>query len=52
MYEFYVNNETVGNNTLTDLETEYIKEFDFKDLYNFKRTATSMIGYKHIKKLY
>lgn len=25
VYEFYVNNETVGNNTLTYLEIEYIK---------------------------
>jgi hypothetical protein len=32
---------------VTDLETEYIGRFNFKDLYNFKRIATSMSGYKH-----
>lgn len=33
--------------TLTQLETEYIKSFDFDTLYNFKQEANSMIGYKH-----
>lgn len=32
---------------LTDIETEVIKSFCFKDLYNFKKEATSMLGYKH-----
>jgi hypothetical protein len=47
VYKFYEDNETVNNITLTNLETEYIKIFDFNCLYNFKRTATSMLGYKH-----
>nr|QJS52068.1 putative GIY-IYG homing endonuclease [Stigeoclonium helveticum] len=39
IYEFYSN----GNNiTLVDLETQYIQKFDFKTLYNFKKTATSL----------
>jgi len=36
-----------GTVTLTDIETEVIKTFPFKDLYNYKRDATSMLGYKH-----
>lgn len=33
--------------TLTDIETEIIRSFPFEDLYNFKREASSMLGYKH-----
>jgi hypothetical protein len=33
---------------LTDVETEVIKSFPFKDLYNFKKEAASSLGYKHI----
>lgn len=32
---------------LTDIETEIIKSFPFETLYNFKREASSMLGYKH-----
>jgi group I intron endonuclease len=32
---------------LTDIETEVIKSFPFEDLYNYKREATSSLGYKH-----
>jgi group I intron endonuclease len=32
---------------LTDIETEVIKSFPFEDLYNFKKEAVSMLGYKH-----
>lgn len=29
------------------METEVIKSFPFEDLYNFKKEANSMLGYKH-----
>lgn len=32
---------------ILDLETLYISYFPFEDLYNFKRIANSMLGYKH-----
>ena len=32
---------------LTDIETEVIKSFPFEMLYNFKKEANSMLGYKH-----
>lgn len=32
---------------LTDVETEVINSFPFEDLYNFKKEAKSMLGYKH-----
>lgn len=32
------------------LETKYIQKFYFETLYNFKRTATSLSGYKHTTK--
>lgn len=32
---------------LTDIETEVIKSFPFEDLYNYKKDATSSLGYKH-----
>jgi len=35
---------------LTDIETEVIKSFPFEDLYNFKKEAVSMLGYKHTRK--
>ena len=40
-------NKPIINKILTDLETKYIAKFDFKNLYNFKRIFTSMLGYKH-----
>lgn len=36
--------------TLTDIETNVINSFPFEDLFNFKTTATSLLGYKHSKK--
>lgn len=47
MYEYYESNKVVRNSQLTDLETKYIGKFKFSMLYNFKKTATSMLGYKH-----
>lgn len=32
---------------LTDIESAVIASFDFSLLYNFKKEATSMLGYKH-----
>ena len=32
---------------LTDVETEVINSFPFEDLFNFKKEAKSMLGYKH-----
>ena len=32
---------------LTDLETIYIKKFNFSNLYNFLENASSSEGYKH-----
>ena len=32
---------------LTDIETEVIKSFPFETLYNYKKEATSSLGYKH-----
>jgi len=47
-YEYYSDSNKVGKNTeLTDLETKYIGKFKFSMLYNFKKTATSMLSYKH-----
>ena len=45
-YFTYVN-KTLSSKHLTDLETIYIKRFNFDTLYNFKHTATSSLGYKH-----
>jgi hypothetical protein len=47
-YFTYIN-KTLSSKDLTDLETSYIKRFDFNTLYNFKSTATSSLGYKHTK---
>lgn len=44
---FSYDSKIVSNKALTDLETNYIKKFDFNTLYNFMRTATSLEGYKH-----
>ena len=32
---------------LTDVETKVIQSFPFEELYNFKKEADSMLGYKH-----
>jgi group I intron endonuclease len=34
---------------LTDIETTVISAFPFSSLYNFKKEANSMLGYKHTK---
>ena len=48
IYEYFsYSNKLISNKALTDLETSYIEKFDFKTLYNFKKTATSLQGYKH-----
>ena len=48
VYKYYSDsNKVVRNSQLTDLETKYIGKFKFSMLYNFKKTATSMLGYKH-----
>jgi hypothetical protein len=44
VYEYYESNKVVINSQLTDLETKYIGKFKFSMLYNFKKTATSMLG--------
>jgi group I intron endonuclease len=41
---FYYTDTTLS---LTDIETSVIASFDFSLLYNFKKDATSMLGYKH-----
>lgn len=45
-YFIYVNKDT-SSKSLTNLETNYIKIFNFDTLYNFKPTATSSLSYKH-----
>lgn len=44
---FTYDSKLVSDKSLTDLETSYIEKYSFDILYNFKRTATSMLGYKH-----
>ena len=41
--------ETDTNTILTDIETEFLDSFDFDTLYNFKKTANSLLGYHHTK---
>lgn len=40
-------NKLASAKLLTDLETIYIRKFNFTTLYNFMKTATSLEGYKH-----
>ena len=48
IYEYFsYSNKLISNKPLADLETSYIKKFDFKTLYNFNKTARSLQGYKH-----
>lgn len=48
IYEYFTyENKIASSKLLTDLETIYIKKFDFSNLYNFMKTATSLEGYKH-----
>lgn len=48
IYEYFsYDSKLISDKALTDLETSYIQKFDFKTLYNFKITATSLVGYQH-----
>lgn len=40
--DFTYDNKLVSQKALTDLETSYIEKYSFDNLYNFKRTATSL----------
>jgi|ERR1700753_1438089 len=42
---YYLHNDPAV--ILTDIETEVIKSFPFENLYNYKKEATSSLGYKH-----
>jgi group I intron endonuclease len=44
---FIYDSKLVSHKSLTDLETSYIEKYCFDNLYNFKRIANSMSGYKH-----
>ena len=48
IYEYFTyESKIISSKALTDLETSYIKKFNFDTLYNFKSNATSSLGYKH-----
>ncbi|KAG0122680.1 GIY-YIG endonuclease [Tuber indicum] len=48
IYEYFsYESKLISDIALIDLETSYIQKFDFETLYNFKKTATSLEGYKH-----
>jgi hypothetical protein len=48
IYEYFsYETKILSNEALTKLETSYIKAFDFSTLYNMKKEAASMLGYKH-----
>ena len=48
IFEYFTyESKIINHKALTDLETSYIKRFNFDNLYNFKATATSSLGYKH-----
>lgn len=44
---FIYKNKLTSAKPLTDLQTIYIRKFNFSNLYNFMKTATSLQGYKH-----
>lgn len=47
VYEYFIyKNKLTSAKPLTDLETIYIIKFNFSNLYNFMKTATSLQGYK------
>ena len=51
IYEYFsYDKKDASHKVLTDLETCYIKKFDFNYLYNFMSTATDITGYKHTDK--
>lgn len=48
IYEFFSYEKKLASaKLLTDLETMYIKKFEFSSLYNFMSSATNSEGYKH-----
>lgn len=48
IYEYFsYENKSNSSKLLTDLESTYIKRFEFSKLYNFMKDATSLEGYKH-----
>lgn len=48
VFEYFTyDNKIVSHKALTDLETSYIEKYPFDNLYNFMKTATSLLGYKH-----
>lgn len=48
IYEYFsYETKILSNEGLTKLETSYIKAFYFSTLYNIKREASNMLGYKH-----
>lgn len=48
VYEYFLyENKLASSKLLTDLESIYIKKFNFTSLYNFMKNATSLEGYKH-----
>lgn len=48
VYEYFsYKTQIISDKDLTNLETSYIKAFDYTTLYNFKLEATSSLGYKH-----
>jgi group I intron endonuclease len=48
IYEYFTyESKIISHKALTDLESNYINRFNFDNLYNFKATATSSLGYKH-----
>ena len=50
IYEYFTSeNKSSSFKLLTDLETMYIKKFEFNSLYNFMKTPTSLEGYKHME---
>lgn len=48
IYEYFTyENKATSFKLLTDLETMYIKRFNFSNLYNFLENASSSEGYEH-----
>lgn len=48
IYEYFTyEDKATSFKLLTDLETMYIKKFNFSNLYNFLENASSSEGYKH-----
>lgn len=45
IYIYYIHSDPSVK--ITDIETEVIKSFPFENLYNYKKEASSMLGYKH-----